>query len=73
MNAHASSAKHPRPAAHDADAPEQARADAHDGHNHAEPEAQALTDEERAALALHRRHLSQRSYLPEPADYLHVR
>ena len=77
MNIRASSARHPGSAAHGADAPEQtqaqARASDRDDHHHTEPDAQALTEEERAALALHRRHLSERSYLPEPADFLHVR
>lgn len=32
-----------------------------------------LTDEEQAALAVHRRHISETSYLPAQTDYLHVR
>lgn len=32
-----------------------------------------LTGEERAALAVHHRHISETSYLPAQADYLHVR
>ena len=32
-----------------------------------------LTGEEQAALAVHHRHISESSYLPAQADYLHVR
>lgn len=32
-----------------------------------------LTGEEAAALAHHHRRISETSYLPSPADYLHVR
>jgi hypothetical protein len=43
----------------------------------ADPHARAgndeLTDEEQAALAAHHRHISETSYLPAQADYLHVR
>ncbi len=31
------------------------------------------TGEEQAALAAHRRHVNETSYLPATADYLHVR
>ncbi len=73
MNAPASSGVHPPPAAHEARTPDQAHADDPDRRCDTEPEVQALTEEERAALALHHRHLSERSYLPAPVDYLHVR
>ena len=43
----------------------------------ADPHARAgnaeLTDEEQAVLSAHHRHISETSYLPAQADYLHVR
>lgn len=64
----------PQSAAQQPAAPDQAHAADQDRRDEeAQAEPQTLTAEEQAALALHRRHLSEQSYLPAPVDYLHVR
>lgn len=40
---------------------------------HAQRDDAELTSEEQAALAVHHRRISETSYLPAQADYLHVR
>jgi len=40
---------------------------------HALADDTELTGEEQAALAVHHRRISETSYLPAQADYLHVR
>lgn len=40
---------------------------------HAQAGDAELTGEEQAALAVHHRRISETSYLPAQADYLHVR
>ena len=42
-------------------------------HDRVDVETAALTHEEEAAFAAYRRHISETSYLPATADYLHVR
>ena len=42
-------------------------------HDREDVEAAELTREEESAFASYRRHISETSYLPATADYLHVR